>query len=716
MRRTLRLAAPRSRRWRPARRCGPSSTIPEIPYDAVRSDQAARQPLSGRSRRRGHQFQGQHLRLHADRQPGGDARHAADVRAQRRAAVRVRSIRQVRPRDRAGHLRVRLRAHRARRSPGQHLGRGRRVEHGHQVRSQRPHRDDDGPKAGGARHHGVGGAAGSGGSGRRRVPAVRARRRRPRRHAPVGAGLPGDNFNRPTDVAWDAAGQHLRLRRLRQLARRQVRQERHASSSRGARAAPRRGSSTSRTRSRSTPRGSSTSATAPTTASRCSTATATSRRSSSTSARRRRSASPPGRTQYLFASNSNPSTSMDNGEIYKMTLDGKILGKFGTAGKLLKEFGSVHEMDCRSENELYVGEITNWRVQKLTLRAAVRAGEAGRARPRRARSAGSPAGGAEARLYVLLVLSVAAAGGVRPGDAAAAERRFGRALRERAADSGRRPPGDRARRDAGARRPHLARRPRRRDRVAAGRCPRGPRGQDRHPHVHQRPHARRLPARRHLLARELRTREHPRGSEPRALLRRDGGGRRRASIPATRRSAFAPSRRRARVGGARLLLGGRGIGSPNAGPGAAAYRGIAYERDDARAGPPGRARAGGAEGRLHQDLGGRSQRPRAAHDARRVARHHRRGAQARPEGERARLLPVRREGPRRRGHRRIRAPRARQGARRRDGAGDRQARHRRDADAGHAPSAPRTRPCRRRWPPGSTGRRTTRCRSRRSIA
>jgi hypothetical protein len=43
---------------------------------------------------------------------------------------------------------------------------------------------------------------------------------------------------------------------------------------------------------------------------------------------------------------------MDNGEIYKMTLDGKILGKFGTAGKLIKEFGSVHEMDFRSEPEL----------------------------------------------------------------------------------------------------------------------------------------------------------------------------------------------------------------------------------------------------------------------------------------------------------------------------------------------------------------------------
>jgi len=77
----------------------------------------------------------------------------------------------------------------------------------------------------------------------------------------------------------------------------------------------------------------------------------------------------PGPRQFLYASNSNPSNSMDNGEIYKMTLDGKILGKFGTAGKLIKEFGSVHEMDCRSENELYVGEITNWRVQKLTLRA-----------------------------------------------------------------------------------------------------------------------------------------------------------------------------------------------------------------------------------------------------------------------------------------------------------------------------------------------------------
>jgi hypothetical protein len=75
----------------------------------------------------------------------------------------------------------------------------------------------------------------------------------------------------------------------------------------------------------------------------------------------------PGPHQYLFSSNSNGTGDMENGEIYKMELDGRILGKFGTAGKLIKEFGSIHEMDCRNANELYVGEITNWRVQKLSL-------------------------------------------------------------------------------------------------------------------------------------------------------------------------------------------------------------------------------------------------------------------------------------------------------------------------------------------------------------
>ncbi|MGH9692473.1 MAG: peptidyl-alpha-hydroxyglycine alpha-amidating lyase family protein [Candidatus Acidiferrales bacterium] len=75
----------------------------------------------------------------------------------------------------------------------------------------------------------------------------------------------------------------------------------------------------------------------------------------------------PGQHQYLYSSNSSGTTDMNNGEIYKMELDGRIIGKFGHAGKQLKEFMAVHEMDCRNENEIYVGEISNWRVQKLIL-------------------------------------------------------------------------------------------------------------------------------------------------------------------------------------------------------------------------------------------------------------------------------------------------------------------------------------------------------------
>jgi DNA-binding beta-propeller fold protein YncE len=78
----------------------------------------------------------------------------------------------------------------------------------------------------------------------------------------------------------------------------------------------------------------------------------------------------PGAHQYLYSSNSNDPETLDNGEIYKLELDGKVVGKFGRAGKLPKEFGMVNSIDCRSENELFVGELTNWRVQKITLRAS----------------------------------------------------------------------------------------------------------------------------------------------------------------------------------------------------------------------------------------------------------------------------------------------------------------------------------------------------------
>ena len=69
----------------------------------------------------------------------------------------------------------------------------------------------------------------------------------------------------------------------------------------------------------------------------------------------------PGPNQVLYASDAFP------GRIYKMTLEGTMLGVLGGAGKQLKEFGWIHEMACPTENTLFVSELLNWRVQKLIL-------------------------------------------------------------------------------------------------------------------------------------------------------------------------------------------------------------------------------------------------------------------------------------------------------------------------------------------------------------
>jgi hypothetical protein len=63
---------------------------------------------------------------------------------------------------------------------------------------------------------------------------------------------------------------------------------------------------------------------------------------------------------------------MDDAAIYKLELDGRIVGRFGKAGKLPKELGLVNALDCRTDNELLVGELANWRVQKLILTPPVR--------------------------------------------------------------------------------------------------------------------------------------------------------------------------------------------------------------------------------------------------------------------------------------------------------------------------------------------------------
>lgn len=74
-----------------------------------------------------------------------------------------------------------------------------------------------------------------------------------------------------------------------------------------------------------------------------------------------------GPTQYLYSSNSNDPETLDGGEIYKLGLNGQVVGKFGRAGKIAKEFSVVNAIDCRTENNLLIGEIGNWRVQKVTL-------------------------------------------------------------------------------------------------------------------------------------------------------------------------------------------------------------------------------------------------------------------------------------------------------------------------------------------------------------
>ena len=66
--------------------------------------------------------------------------------------------------------------------------------------------------------------------------------------------------------------------------------------------------------------------------------------------------------QVLYAADAYP------GRVYKLSLDGKVLGVLGESGKQLKQFGWIHEIACPSENTLFVAEILNWRVQKLLLK------------------------------------------------------------------------------------------------------------------------------------------------------------------------------------------------------------------------------------------------------------------------------------------------------------------------------------------------------------
>lgn len=64
----------------------------------------------------------------------------------------------------------------------------------------------------------------------------------------------------------------------------------------------------------------------------------------------------PGSTQFLYSADGYP------GRIYKLKLDGTVVGVLGESGKQLKQFGWIHEIAFPSGNELYVAEVLNWRV------------------------------------------------------------------------------------------------------------------------------------------------------------------------------------------------------------------------------------------------------------------------------------------------------------------------------------------------------------------
>lgn len=69
----------------------------------------------------------------------------------------------------------------------------------------------------------------------------------------------------------------------------------------------------------------------------------------------------PGTNQVLYVGDINPS------RIYKMSLEGKLLGILGEPGGKLGEFRGIHALACQDDHTLWVGELLNWRAQKITL-------------------------------------------------------------------------------------------------------------------------------------------------------------------------------------------------------------------------------------------------------------------------------------------------------------------------------------------------------------
>ncbi len=70
---------------------------------------------------------------------------------------------------------------------------------------------------------------------------------------------------------------------------------------------------------------------------------------------------PPGPNQVLFLAGLNPD------RLYKVSLEGKVLGMLGAPGGKLGQFRSMHGIACQDDHTVWVADQFNWRVQKITI-------------------------------------------------------------------------------------------------------------------------------------------------------------------------------------------------------------------------------------------------------------------------------------------------------------------------------------------------------------
>jgi len=60
------------------------------------------------------------------------------------------------------------------------------------------------------------------------------------------------------------------------------------------------------------------------------------------------------------------------GRVYKIDLDGKVLGWFGHVGKEVGNTGGLHGLACPNENLIYTAEFENWRTQRFVIKGSRR--------------------------------------------------------------------------------------------------------------------------------------------------------------------------------------------------------------------------------------------------------------------------------------------------------------------------------------------------------